>query len=129
MIERLLILLALAALLAAAIWIARRWPQRPAPPEQVWEVLGEEPDGRPLVVTFSGPRCAECTIQKRIARGLGDHVRTLEIDAARQPGVASSFGVLTVPTTVVVRADGSVAAVNRRLVQKSELEAQLLSRS
>jgi hypothetical protein len=125
LIERVLLLAALAALLAAVLWALSRWPRRVPSPDEIWSTLGTTPDGRPLVVTFSGPACAECGVQKRIAGGLGDGVRVLEIDAAARPAIASSFGVLSVPTTVVIRADGSVAAVNRRLVQAADLQAQL----
>src|SRR5438874_197909 len=61
------ILLAPAALIALAGFAVRVWNGRrlrrllaadnPAP---FWDSLGETPDGRPTLVTFSAPSCAAC---------------------------------------------------------------------
>jgi len=60
MLERVAVLLALAALIALAVLAVRVWNARrlrrllaaenPAP---FWDSLGETPDGRPTLVTFS----------------------------------------------------------------------------
>lgn len=97
-----------------------------APGGAVWSRLGVEPDGRPVVVAFSTASCAECRVQERQLRHLGD-VRIVSVDAVERAGAAAGFGVLTVPATVVLRPDGSVAAVNNGLADAGRLRSQLRS--
>ncbi len=130
MIERLFILAALAVVIGCAALAARavaRSRVASRPPAELWRALETAPDGRPAIVAFSGPRCADCRAQKAILRGL-EGVRTIEIDTAARPAVAQAFGVLTVPTTVVLDAEGRVAAVNLGLTQVERLRAQLTGR-
>ena len=74
-------------------------------------------DGRPLVLAFSTPDCVPCkTIQKpaleELQRRYQDRVNIREVDALAQPELAGRFGILTVPSTVVVGATGVVLAIN-----------------
>lgn len=89
-----------------------------------WTALDVRPDGRPAVVAFSTPSCAECRVQERILRRLPG-VRVLPVDAHDRSQVASRFGVLTVPSTVVLRADGTVAAMNHGFADDGRLRSQL----
>ena len=130
--ERLALLAAAAALLLLAVaavrTLARRRTARAAaaPTEQLWGVLGAEPDGRSTVVTFSTPSCAECRTQAAILDPLVDaSVRVLPVDAAQRPDVARAFGVLTVPSTAVLGAGGALVAVNHGLADEARLRAQL----
>jgi thiol-disulfide isomerase/thioredoxin len=138
--ERLLLVLAIAALVLAAVKLARRWNarriqrlQRHAPD---WSSLGLEPDGRPTVIAFSTPSCAACHQAQRPAlalmqRTLGtESVRVVSVDAAEQPQAARAFGILTVPATVVVAASGnSIVAVNQGFAPSTQLVAQLATAS
>lgn len=94
------------------------------PGAQNWSSLGLEPDGRPAVVAFSTASCAECRVQERQLRRVAG-VRVVSLDAADRSDLAGRFGVLTVPATVVLDADGSVAAVNHGLVDAARLQSQL----
>ena len=50
----------------------------------------------------------------------------LRVDAARQPDAARAFGILTVPSTVVVAAGGKhVVAVNHGFTPSQRLVEQL----
>ena len=134
MIERLVIVLALAALVSVAVYAIRAWNRRrlarinaslPA-----WGTLGVEHDGRPTLIAFSTPSCAACHKAQAPAIDLarqrvGDAVRVIGIDAASQPDVASAFGILTVPSTVVIGQSGQVVAVNQGFAPSGKLVEQL----
>jgi thiol-disulfide isomerase/thioredoxin len=112
-------------------WSARRLGRvaGAAPP---WSALGEQPDGRRTLVAFSTPSCPACHSAQapaidRAARMLGeDSVRVIRVDAAARPGVAEAFGVLTVPSTVVLAATGqAVVAINYGFAPTARLVEQL----
>ena len=134
--ERVLLVLVLAILIVAATFALRRWNAsriagiRQAAPD--WRTLGAEPDGRPTVIAFSTPSCAACHAAQspaiQVARAtLGEPtVRLIDVDAARQPEVARAFGVLTVPSTVVIAARGTrTIAVNQGFTPSARLVEQL----
>ena len=111
--DRLLALSLVAAVLAVSwaglAWRSWRFRRRPAADLLV--------DSRPLVLAFSTPDCVPCkTIQKpaleELQRRYQDRVNIREVDALAQPELAGRFGILTVPSTVVVGATGVVLAIN-----------------
>lgn len=83
----------------------------------------------PRVLLFTGPRCSTCERQKAII----DEVRGRwpgglcvdRVDAAENPVEARAFGVMSVPTTVVIAGDGRIASITGGLVRADELERQL----
>src|SRR5262245_42599194 len=135
-VDRLVILAAFVALVLVAVAVGRLWVRRrlrqlqASSPRALWNVLGTDPDGRPTVVAFSTPSCAICwTTQapalQALEQRLGDAaVRVVPVDAAERPEVATAFGVLTVPTTVVLAPSGQVVHANHgfapveRLIQQ-----------
>jgi len=137
MAERLLILVAVTLAIAVAIVVIQRWNKRrvnlvsQTAGAETWQNLGEAPDGRRAVVSFSTPSCAAChTAQapavKAVESQLGpESVRVIKIDAARQPDVARAFGVLTVPSTIVLAPSGQVVAVNQGFAPSRQLVEQL----
>ena len=63
--------------------------------------------GRPAVVQFTHPLCADCrSLASRLSAG-GE--APLLVDVSRRPELARKYGVAVVPLAVAVRADGSVA--------------------
>jgi len=111
--DRLLAFSLVAAVLAVSwaglAWRSWRFRRRPAADLLV--------DSRPLVLAFSTPDCVPCkTIQKpaleELQRRYQDRVNIREVDALTQPELAGRFGILTVPSTVVVGATGVVLAIN-----------------
>jgi thiol-disulfide isomerase/thioredoxin len=136
MAERFLLVLVLAILIVVGTYALRRWNARriarigqEAPD---WRTLGAEPDGRRTVIAFSTPSCAACHAAQspaiQVARAtVGEpSVRLIDVDAARQPEVARAFGVLTVPSTVVIAARGTrIVAVNQGFTPSSRLVEQL----
>jgi thioredoxin-like negative regulator of GroEL len=82
-------------------------------------------------VAFSTPSCAVCwsaqtpalrALEQQLGEGA---VRIVKIDAAAQPEIADVFGVLTVPTTVVLTASGQVATTNNGFATLERLAEQV----
>lgn len=67
--------------------------------------------GVPAILYFSSPACAACrttqrpALEKLLARWDGP-LQVVEIDALQHPALADRWGVLTLPTTVVLDAAG-----------------------
>jgi len=135
--ERLAIVVLVAVALAVTVVVGRRWnASRVATltsAAPLWEALGETPDGRRAVVAFSTPSCAACHTAQAPAIQLAEQqlgassVRVIRVDASRQPEVARAFGVLTVPSTVVLEPAGRVVAVNQGFAPSRRLIEQLQS--
>jgi len=135
-VERLLILGAIAVLVVALIvggrvLAGRRLSRlRGADPDYLWALLRADPDGRPTVVAFSTPNCAACKTAQLSAltalkANLGSRLRIIQVDASDRPEVANTFGVLTVPATVVLDRTGRVAAANQGFATADQLALQL----
>ncbi len=136
MFERIVVLVAVIAILVLATVAIRSWSarrvariQRRAPN---WSVLGAEPDGRRTVIAFSTPSCAAChsaqspAIDRARAKLADFDIRRIDVDAAQQPDAARAFGILTVPSTVVIAAPGThIVAVNQGYVSSAQLMEQL----
>lgn len=90
-----------------------------------------EPDagGQPRVLSFYGPSCDACDRQKRVFADLGQNRPgefSLELrDATVDYGYAQQFGLVVVPTTVVISASGGIVAINSGFTPQAILEAQL----
>ena len=136
MLERIALVVALSLALALAVILIRRWNARrvelvrQSSPD--WGVLGTEPDGRRTLIAFSTPSCAACHKAEAPAIDLvraqlgDDALRVIRVDAARQPRAARAFGILTVPSTVVVEAGGQrIVAVNQGFAPSGRLVQQL----
>ena len=133
--ERIVFVLTLAALVAIGILATRAWSARKTrgvthrPPD--WSALGLQPDGRRTLIAFSSPSCAAChqaqapaieLAQQRIG---AEAIRIIPVDAAEQPHVARAFGVMTVPSTVIVGSAGQVVAINQGFAPSTRLVEQL----
>lgn len=130
-IDRLLILAGL-ALAVALVWLAVRvWRAR-----KLAALAAEAPfaaivpPGRPAVVAFSTPTCAECRTRQapalvRLRAELGDAVTVRTLAAPEHPELVERLGVLTVPATAVVDARGTVRALNLGFADAVRLAAQV----
>jgi thiol-disulfide isomerase/thioredoxin len=84
---------------------------------------------RPAVLYFRSDHCAPCVTQARfleqIQRQFGDGLAVEKIDADVQPQKAQRYGVVTLPTTLIVDRDGIVRHANYGLADARKLARQL----
>lgn len=131
MIERLLIALALVAVgvmmyrLVNRRQISRATALVPHDP-----LLAGLKAGVATIVYFTTPTCIPCKTQqapalKRLQQELGEAVQIVRVDATEDPDAAQRWGVLSVPTTFVLDADGTTRAVNHGVAETDTLRQQL----
>jgi len=131
MFERIIILCGLALLIAAGWATIRLWSS--------WKLRGLRaaapladlaPPGRPAVIAFSTPSCAECRTRQapalsRLAIALGDQVTVRSLSALDHPDLVQKIGILTVPATVVLDSSGTVRHLNLGYASDVRLREQL----
>ena len=129
---RTLLALALIALGVAAYWAWNKWQLRRLSSARSGGLAGLEraQPGVPAVLYFTTPDCQVCkTAQKpaleRLVSDLRGAVQLVEIDATVDTAVADYWGVLSVPTTFVIDADGVPRSINHGLASKEKLQRQL----
>jgi thioredoxin 1 len=128
MTERVLVLL-LVAVAVVALWLLLRWRSA------VYRRLGAgdlvaAAGFRPLILAFSTPECVPCRTQQKPAlaelqRRYPDRLAVREVDAAAEPNLAERFGIMTVPSTVVVDSGGRIVAINHGVAPWEKLAIQL----
>jgi thioredoxin-like negative regulator of GroEL len=102
--SRLLVVVAVVALAAGAAWIIGRVRRPPHP----GIVVGEE-GSRPGVVVFTSTTCATC--KETIARLEQMRIPFREITSELEPQRFEDWGVVAVPVTVVIDAQGRAVDV------------------
>lgn len=85
---------------------------------------------KPVLVYFTTPDCAPCkTVQRpainRVSHLLGDELEVVEIDATERPDLAKVWGVMSVPTTFVLDANGEARYVNNGVARAEKLLEQI----
>jgi hypothetical protein len=131
MLERILILIALALLIAAGWGMLRLWRRvKLRRLRDVSPLVELVPVGRPAVVAFSTPSCAECRTRQapalaRLSAALGDAVTVRSLSALEHPNLVQQIGILTVPATVVLDRDGRVRKLNLGYASDERLREQL----
>ena len=134
MLERTVVVGLIAVALVAAWGLIRLWRQsrlrRLAAAPLAPELLPTLRPGRPAVLAFSTPGCAECRARQNPALGqlaarVGDHVQIAQLSAPEHPALVRRFGILTVPATVILDARGAVRRINLRYTDADRLQAQL----
>jgi thiol-disulfide isomerase/thioredoxin len=114
----------LAYVLGNRVWLATRARQ----------TLGLGPfgyhAGKPTILYFTSPGCVPCiTIQRpalaRLLAAFGSRLQVLEVDATEHPRLADAWGVLSVPTTFIIDAQGRPRGVNHGATRADKLASQL----
>jgi thioredoxin 1 len=132
MLERILIAAVVIVLTAAAYLAWRAYARRrlavvaeqSAPPEITQIVDGT----RPAVLYFTTPDCAQCRLQQTpILSQLAAKVDVAvhKLDAIEQEALARFYGIMTVPTTVVLDPQLRPVAVNHGVTPLPKLLAQV----
>jgi thioredoxin 1 len=126
---RLLVLLAVVAV-AVILWAMLSWRTRRFRATTAADLLPVPHGTRALVIAFTTPDCAPCrTAQrpalKRLHVAHPEAVSVREVDATVDPTLAQRFGILSVPSTVVIDRQGRVVAINHTLTVSGKLAAQL----
>lgn len=126
MIERLLLLALAVGISVLLAWAWQRWRAYELSRLEARDVAGSVP----VVLAFTADRCGQCRLQQRpILRDLQRHHGHLfvvrEVDVEQDVELAKRFGVLTLPTTVVVAPSGRVVARNTGVVSAAVLLEQV----
>lgn len=131
-------LLVLAPLIAAGVVGAaaltlqlQRRRQRGLLGQTVDTAVGAPPDADPSILYFTGEHCSVCHVAQRPALvslpdRLGRPVSIREVDVAVDPDLTRRYRVLTLPTTIVLRPDHSIAAINAGFAPAETLHRQLI---
>ncbi len=83
------------------------------------------PASEPYIIYFTGDGCTVCrTHQEPALQRLGD-IRIDKVDAVSDRTLADRFQVYTLPTTVVMSADGKALHVNYGYAPAPKLQQQL----
>lgn len=97
------------------------------------QVPGAKP-GTPAILYFTTPDCAPCrTVQRPALRALQERLgeqslQVIEVNVQEQPDLASRWGVLSVPTTFIIGADGRLKHVNHGVTRAERLLEQIGTR-
>ncbi|KAB8141836.1 thioredoxin family protein [Chloroflexia bacterium SDU3-3] len=135
MIERIALLVGLALAVGAGWAALRAWQahnlRRLGNVSPLAQIV---PAGRPAVVAFSTPSCADCRTRQKPAldllqRAVGEQVAVVALSALEHPELVDTLGILTVPATVVLGSDGSVRHLNQGYASAATLGQQALGRA
>ena len=126
MIERILILVALAAIGIVAYRAFNLWKLRRINEHD--QLFANFAPGKPGVVLFTAEYCYPCiTQQKPAIRSLVEQmaVQIIEVDVEKNPEVAQRWGVLSLPTTFILDRDGKPRDINHGVTSTEKLKRQL----
>ena len=132
MMERTIILVAVVVLAAVAYGGLRLWQRRKlarvAEQNAPAEVMQLADGKRPAVLYFTTAECAQCRLQQTpILSQLAAKVDVAvhKLDAIEQETLAKFYGIMTVPTTVVLDPHLRPVAVNHGVAPLNKLLAQV----
>lgn len=86
--------------------------------------------GKPAILYFTTPDCVPCkTTQRpalqRLQERLGEKVQVIEVNAYEKPDMARTWGVMSVPTTFILDAQGKARHVNHGVASTDRLIEQV----
>lgn len=107
-------------LAAACVELYRSWRAR-----RLAAGVSGVPSSQPYIIYFTGESCTVCKTHQEPALARLGEVRIDRVDAVADREMAERFHVYTLPTTVVVAADGEALHVNYGYASAPKLERQL----
>lgn len=125
MLERVLIAISLAIAGVIAYWLVLRVQQRTVARQAR---AGGQAD-RAVLLVFTSPTCAPCKLQQlpivnRLMADWSDRIDVRVIDVTEQPEAAQQYGVWSLPTSIVLKADRAVVAINQGVAHEHKLREQ-----
>lgn len=119
--------LALALGILAGLWLAAAWLA--AWQRRRLDMPGLESTERPVLLLITASRCGACTAQKHVIECLvaewGEVGPTVvQVDAEQEVERVRRLAVMTVPSTVLLAPDGTVAAINNGFASLAVLSEQ-----
>ncbi len=123
---QLLALAVVGAIVLAAVCV-ERW--RSARARSVAREAAGVPAAEPYILYFTGDGCTVCRTHQEPALARLNGVRIDRVDAIAEREVADRFHVYTLPTTVVMSAEGKALHVNYGYAPAPKLERQLAEAS
>ena len=129
MIERIVISLALIAVLAAAYRLFATGHRTRV--SSGMSLAAHNVALQPSLLYFWSDHCAPCVTQAQflgqLPQQMTRQIKIEQIDAEKEREVAARYGVFTLPTTMLVDRQGSVRHVNYGLIDARKLTIQLES--
>jgi thioredoxin 1 len=93
------------------------------------QFVPDQPTSTIHILSFSSEDCRQCKLQapilQRIVATHKDAISITEIDAPTEPELTTRYQVLTVPTTVVLDAQGKAHAINYGFANTQKLLQQI----
>ncbi len=131
MVERIIILGGLVLALFGIWSLVRSWQRR-----QLARLQSQKPfahlisPGKAAIVAFYTPQCGECRTRQapalaRLHADLGDSVQIHRLSALEHPELVDQVGILTVPATLILDAQGTVRTLNLGFTDTTQLATQL----
>lgn len=128
MFERFLLLVAAVVLAWTAAWLWQRWRE-----QQLNGIRTDDftsASSMPTVLYFSADWCGQCRLQQRpvidrLLSSMNECFELREVDVKSETSLARRFGVVTLPTTVIVAPSGRVVARNTGVTQHTTLNTQI----
>lgn len=86
--------------------------------------------GKPAILYFTDPGCAPClAVQdpalEEVAAQYGERLQIIKVQALEDPNFTDSWGVLSLPTTFIIDAQGHPRGVNHGVARAPRLVDQL----
>jgi thioredoxin 1 len=121
MLERLLITIGVVAVAVAGYWIYTQVHRRRASSVEAGATEG------PRVLYFRSDHCTSCETQAELLAELDAEMRGIiePVDVDAEPDRAQAYGVLTLPTTLVMDPSGEVQQINYGVTKPEKLRKQL----
>ncbi len=123
MLARLLIAIGIFTAAGIAYWVFSRVQRHRASGIESGSAMG----GRPRVLYFRSDHCTSCSTQAELFAQLDEETRCAiePVDVDAEPDRAEAYGILTLPTTLVLDPFGEVQQINYGVTRPEKLKKQL----
>jgi len=80
----------------------------------------------PCILYFTGASCPSCAAQDKVIAHLETSIQQAiqKVDVDANPGMAEIYGVMSLPTTMILDGDGEVQHINYGVASTKKLAGQ-----